>query len=157
MTAQVRCVVLNKGEVQTLKQLVRKGVENAQVITRARVLLLANRNGAAKTDGEICEALGLSPNTPYRIRRRYCKGGLKRALYDAPRAGAPKTITLQDEAVVTAIACSDPAEGYERWTLSLIKEEFEKRQEKNIGRSSVHLILLRNQVKPWRKKKVVHW
>lgn len=157
MTAQVRCVVLNKGEVQTLKQLARKGVEKAQVITRARVLLLADRNGAAKTDGEICEALDLSPNTPYRIRRRYCQGGLKKALYDAPRPGAPKTITLKDKATVTAIACSDPAPGYERWTLNLIKKESEKRQGKKIGRSTIHVILSQNQVKPWREKKVAHW
>jgi hypothetical protein len=77
-------------------------------------------------------------------------------LYDAPRPGAPKIITLKDKATVTAIALSDPEEGYERWTLNLIKKEFEKRQEKKIGRSTIHVILSQNQVKPWRKKKLVH-
>lgn len=155
MSAQVRSVVLNDEEVQTLKGVIGKGVESARVITRARVLLLSNRNGPAKSDPAICEALDLSQNTPYRIRKRYCEGGLERALYDAPRPGAPKTITPKDEVLLTAIACSDPVEGYERWTLDLIETEFKKRQGKRISRSSIHLILLKNQVKPWREKKVV--
>lgn len=154
MSAQKHVVALGQSEVQDLENLIRKGVNKARVITRARVLLMANENGEGKTDAQISEALGLAWSTPGDIRRRYVQGGLKRALYDAPRSGAPRTISGKDRAVVCAIACTDAPDGYDRWTLDLIREESEKQLGKYIGRSTVHKILLKNELKPWRKKNV---
>jgi len=45
------------------------------------------------------------------------------ALYDRPRTGAPPKITGDIEAKMVLLACSDPPEGYKRWTLRLIAEQ----------------------------------
>ena len=156
MSAQIHKVILRQSEVKFLQGIVGKGVERARVITRSRVLLLANENGLAKVDREISEVLGLSRNVPYQIRIRYRQGGIKRAIYDAPRSGQPRKITFKDEAMITAIACTDPLDGYERWTLDLIKETVEKELEKTIGRTTIHKILLKSNLKPWKKKDVVY-
>lgn len=44
-------------------------------------------------------------------------------LHEAPRSGRPIKIDTQVEAHVTMIACSDPPEGYGRWTLHLIADK----------------------------------
>ena len=41
-------------------------------------------------------------------------------LHEAPRSGRPLKIDSRVEAHVTMIACSDPPEGYGRWTLPMI-------------------------------------
>jgi putative transposase len=53
----------------------------------------------------------------------YRKGGLLNALNDKARSGAPRKITANLEAHVTAISCTDSPEGTVRWTLSLLRDE----------------------------------
>ena len=156
MSAQLYKVSLRQKEAEFLQGIVRKGVKKARTITRSRILLLANSSGPAKTDRQVREALGVSQNLPYLIRMRYCQKGVDGAVYDAPRPGQPKRITIRDEAVVTAIACTNPVDGRERWTLDLIREQAKQQLAKSIGRTTVHKILLKNNLKPWREKNLVH-
>jgi hypothetical protein len=44
-------------------------------------------------------------------------------LHEAPRRGRPIKIDSRVEAHVTMIACSDPPEGYGRWTLHMIADK----------------------------------
>jgi putative transposase len=44
-------------------------------------------------------------------------------LHEAPRSGRPLKIDSRVEAHVTMIACSDPPEGYGRWTLHMIADK----------------------------------
>ncbi len=52
--------------------------------------------------------------TVERIKERYNEGGIKRALYDAPRPGQKQKYTSKDKAEIIAIVCSDAPKGYER-------------------------------------------
>jgi transposase len=67
--------------------------------------------------------LTVSKATVYNIRRRYCTEGLQAALNDKPRPGAPKKLDGRGEARFTAIACSDPPLGRQRWTLRLLADK----------------------------------
>jgi transposase len=157
MTAQKHSVVLEQSEETECQKIVRAGTRNARTITRARILLMTNeRNKSGKTDKEICTVLGTSRNTVSEVRKRYIKGGLQRALFDAPRSGQPKRFTPGEEATVIAVACTDPPDGYGRWTLDLIREEVIRRIKKKIGRVTIDKILLKNNCKPWLKKNVVY-
>jgi transposase len=156
MTAQHYPVVLKQSEIQHLNNLIRRGVNNVRVVTRARILLMSNRTGEGKKDSEISTVLGTAWNTPLSVRKRYNQGGITKALYDAPRCGAPKKITGQDEAIVCAIACTKPPDGYSRWTMTLLKKHAKEKLAKSIGRSTVHRITFKNDIKPWREKNVVH-
>lgn len=149
-------VSLKKKEIEKLHSLVKKGKQSARTINRARMLLLSN---AGKKDKEIREIQEVSKWTPQNVRKRYCQGGLKRALYDAPRSGQPKITTVEEEAEITAIACTEPDEGYGKWTLDLLCKKVNKKlkkRKKPISRATIHNILLSSDLKPWRKKNVVH-
>ena len=43
-------------------------------------------------------------------------------LNDKPRPDRPKLIDDLQRAKITALACSDPPEGYERWSLRLLAD-----------------------------------
>jgi transposase len=145
-------VHLPQGERKQVQQIIHKGAANTHIITRARVLLLAD---AGKTDKEISGALDLAVSTPYDIRKRYHKGGLQRALYDAPRTGQPRKLTGVQEAKIVAIACTKAPIGYDHWTMDLLTEEAQSNGIQ-IGRTAIWRVLLRNDIKPWRKKNVVY-
>lgn len=132
--------------------MVRSGKHKAREINRARVLLLSD---TGKADEEIGEQLDISKTTARNIRQRYSESGIDRALYDAQRPGQPKKLNGKEEAKVVAIACTEPPEGAKSWTLDLLTERVAK-EVKRIGRITIHNILLRNELKPWQEKNVVH-
>ena len=145
-------VHLSTAEKEKLNLLVKNGIEHARVITRARVLLLADRG---KIDKEIAGVFSLCSKTPYEIRKRYHRGGLSQALYDRPRPGQPRHFNGAQEAEIVALACSNAPKGYAHWTLDLLTEKV-RQTGIMIGRTAVGRVLLRNNIKPWRKKNVVH-
>ena len=150
---KIHTISLTELEIRQLKTLLHKGTGNTRVITRARVLLLANDG---RIDRDIYEALGLAVSTPYDIRKRYHVGGLNNALYDLPRPGQKRKLTGKQEAEVIAIACTDAPKGYVRWTLDLLADEVKNKLGVFIGRTAIWKILLRNDTKPWLKKNVVY-
>ena len=145
-------VRLPQEEYEKLILIVKKGIAFARVITRARVLLFAH--GGA-TDRQIAQTLLLSTKTPYEIRKRYSQGGLKKALFDRPRPGQPRRFNGGQEAEIVALACTKAPKGYAHWTLDLLTERVRDRGIM-IGRTAVWRVLSRNDLKPWRKKNVVH-
>jgi len=113
-------VRLKTKERMLLKQLVSKGKEKVRKVTRGRILLLAD---AGKTDTRIIEALSTARNTIRKVRQRYVEGGIKYALNERQRPGAPKKFSGVQKAKITAIACSEPPEGRNRWTLRLLADK----------------------------------
>jgi transposase len=112
-------IKLKKKDQRILEQLIIKGSQKSRTITRSRILLMANKG---KTDTQIIEALNVARNTIRTVRYRYVHQGLETAINEQPRPGAPNKFTGRDKAKVTAIACSKPPEGRNRWTLRLIAD-----------------------------------
>lgn len=150
---KIHNVSLTPEEQHLLQSLVRRGNANVRNITRARILLLSHEG---KLDKEIYTALHLAVSTPYDIRKRYHEGGLTRALYDLPRPGQKRKLSGTQEAEVVAIACTQAPQGHVRWTLDLLTEEVKVKLGVPIGRTAIWKVLLRNNMKPWRKKNVVY-
>ena len=116
-------IYLKQNERKELEQLIKSGVHSARVIARARTLLLLDRSqGQARTIKQVLEAAMVSQGTIYNLKKRYFSGGLDRALYEKPRPGAKPKIDGEVEAHLIALACSDPPEGYDRWTLRLLAD-----------------------------------
>ena len=61
-----------------------------------------------------------------RIRLRFLRSGLKAAIHERPRSGAPK-LTMEQKTALIALACSKPPEGHPRWTMRLLAKEAVKR------------------------------
>lgn len=110
-------VQLTDEQSARLLSLVNKGEYNAHVIKRANVLLQSHQG---KTAIEIANVFNTSQQTVYNIRKRFVKGGLDDALYDKPRPGAKRRLQFEQEAYIMALACSDPPDGRERWTIRLL-------------------------------------
>ena len=141
-------VYLNGKKRSELSRLVKTGTNKARKLTRARILLLADESprgisgGMGKTDKEIIEALGVSARTVAVTRQRFVEEGLDGALNEKPRSGRPPKFTGRDEAKLTLIACSDPPEGRNRWSVRLLADKLvELDIVDSISRESVRLIL----------------
>jgi len=103
---------------------IHRGDEPARTQTRARILLLTDYSqGNHWSDGAIAAALLCSQKTVVHVRQRYLAEGLAAALYDKPRPGQRPKLTGEVEAHLTLLACSDPPEGYARWTMRLLADK----------------------------------
>lgn len=135
---------------QQLQQLAESGTRPVRVVRRALVLLKSDQG---YTDEEIVEHVGCSERTIRRIRKHFATEGLERALFDAPRSGAPAMFTARQRQQVVALACSEPPEGRVRWTLELLcRHAVQRGIVATIGKSEVSLWLKEHDLKPWRKK-----
>ena len=125
MPAKQYRVFLNGKKRSTLKRLINTGTDKARKITRARILLLADESprGPSKKDKEIIEALGVCARTVAVTRQRFVEEGLEGALNEKPRSGRPPKFTGRDKANLTAIACTEPPEGYGRWSVRLLSDK----------------------------------
>ena len=119
-------VQLTAEEQDVLETFVPHGTKSARAITRARILLLSN---AGRPDTELTTILGVSRGTLYNVRKKYQQKAYEHILdllQEAPRRGRPIKIDGRVEANVTMIACSDPPDGYGRWTLHRIADKLIK-------------------------------
>jgi transposase len=112
-------VSLNDEQHEQLNKLLSKGEANARVLTRARILLLAHKQWF---DKDVAEALQVNPSTVMNVRKRFGTGGLDAALYDKPRPGAVRKLDGKQEALLVALACSQPDER-ETWTMQLLADK----------------------------------
>lgn len=112
-------VELGEEERVRLLMLTQQGEAAARVIRRAHMLLRASEG---VPDHEVAAALHAHPGTVQRLRRRYWAEGLDGALYDRPRPGAEPKLDARGEAFLVALACSQPPEKRERWTMQLLAD-----------------------------------
>jgi transposase len=149
-----RPVTLTQGQRKGLDKIVRSDESSHRERVRAQVLLLS----ADGWDREkIAQAAKTSTSTVGRVRRNYCLGGMDLAMNERPRPGGVPKLTPREEQRVIALACTDPPEGYARWSVRLLCEESANRKLiPKVSRETIRLILAEHDTKPWREKNVVH-
>jgi hypothetical protein len=75
------------------------------------------------------------------IRKRYGEEGLPSTLVDKPRSGQPRKDTEKHVAEIIALACSISPDGIQRWYLTLLTEEFRKKERfETISKESIRLM-----------------
>lgn len=119
-------VELSNEERETLSQLISSGKASARKLTHARILLKAdNSPGAANwKDAKISEALDVGRITVERVRKRLVEEGLEAALGRRKSSRQyERRLDGDGEAHLIALTCSDPPDGYKRWTLQLLAEK----------------------------------
>lgn len=130
---------LKKREIEYLNAFVRKGNNSARALTRARILLLADKK---KKDVEICELLAIGRSTVWRVRNNYSSKGVEYALTERERPGQPVKYDAKKKAEIIAYACTSPPQGRKRWTVRLLAEELSKQAAFNtINRETVRIVL----------------
>ena len=120
---------------------------NAREICRANVLNMRDKGLSVI---EISDFLEITSRTVINICNTYDESGIERALRDDPRPGRPPEYDARVEAKIVATACSDPPEGFDRWTLELLKERVVADGiVTSIGKEKIRVILREHDLKPW--------
>jgi transposase len=119
-------VYLDKDERKALKCVAREDGYSGQIRTRANILLALDESGSgAAEQADIADVLKTSTSTIYNVSRIYSEGGLDAVLTRKKRMTppVPAKLTGEVEARVIRIACSNPPEGYTRWSLRLLEDK----------------------------------
>lgn len=135
-------------EGQEISAIIKRG-GSGRLLSRAMTLKMKDKN---YTNIEIADILEITPRTVINIYQNYTELGLDRALKDDPRPGQPIQFDDRIKSNIVAMVCSDPPEGFDRWTLELIKDQSAKRLETDISKESIRLLLQEHDLKPWQQK-----
>ena len=112
-------IQLSEADRAYLEGLISKGELSAKLYRRALGLLELDR-GQSYT--AVSEVLKVTIPTLSNWAAKYRESGLE-ALHDQPRSGRPIEIAGDQRAKITALACSEPPEGYARWSLRLLADK----------------------------------
>ena len=117
-------VELTSEEQRQLVGLVKKGKVAGYKIRHAQMLLKADqgKQGPAWRDKQIAQAFGAHLTTVERLRKRFVEHGLEAALERNKRQNYTCKLDGDAEARLITIACSEPPEGRNEWTLRLLAD-----------------------------------
>jgi putative transposase len=109
-------IQLSQEDREYLEGLISKGELKAKTYRRALGLLELDRG---QTYTAVSKMLKVTIPTISNWAAQYKENGLQ-VLQDQPRAGRPIEIDGNQRAKITALACSQPPEGYAQWNLRLL-------------------------------------
>ena len=112
-------VKLSDVDREFLENLINQGEATAKIYRRALALLELNRG---QTYTAVSKTLQVTQITLSSWAKKYQGSGLQ-VLADQPRPGRPIEIDGNQRAKITALACSDPPEGYAEWNLRLLADK----------------------------------
>ena len=155
--AKAKSLTLSTEERSQLESITRTRTLQAQVVLRARILLL-------KADGHsvdaIAEKVDLNRNSVLLCLKKFKSGGIENAIFDAPGRGRNAEITDEEKSWIINIACQKPVDlGYsaETWTYSKLTKHINDTAESagyarlsTITKTSIKNILDAAEIKPFR-------
>ena len=112
-------VQLSQVDREYLEALISKGELKAKTYRRALSLLELDRG---QTYTAVSKILQVTIPTLSNWAAQYQESRLQ-VLQDQPRVGRPVEIDGTQRAKITALACSEPPEGYAQWSLRLLADK----------------------------------
>lgn len=112
-------IQLSGSERTQLESLLKQGSLPARKFKRALAILELDRG---RTFTAVAQTVGATKQSVSTWARKYRENGLA-GLEDKPIPGRPITISGQERAMITALACSDAPEGHSQWSLRLLAEK----------------------------------
>jgi transposase len=153
--AKAKVLEISESDRNYFESLVRSRTMQAQIVQRARIMLLRAEGIPIDT---IAEKVGINRKSVMLCIGKYKASGAENALYDAPGRGRNPDITDDEKAWVINIACQRPYElgcSGETWTYTRLASYINKHAEaaghtrlSTISRSSIKNILDTAQIKP---------
>jgi transposase len=119
---------LSEEDRSVIDEIRSKGLHQTREVNRAHVLSCLDRG---IPESQIMAVLGMGRTAVWRARAAYLQGGVELAVFDVQRSGRPRQYDTDAEAHVTALACSAPPKGRQRWTM--VELERAARQEPGMG------------------------
>lgn len=129
----VKLTAADRRELQSVRS---GGRHLAREVNRAHILAALD---GGLGDEQIAAVLGVSRAVIWRTRSAYREKGLRDALHDVARPGAPRSYATDEEAAVAALACSPAPVGRKRWTVELLTRAARKQSPKlkDVSRETV--------------------
>ena len=144
---------VSREDEETLREILRAGIQQVRVVLRAIAL---EQLAAGQAAPAVARIVHVSPQAVRRIAHRYQQGGLERALFERQGRGSKELLAASEKQRIIAMVCSQAPEGRARWTVRLIAEEAVKRKlVPQVGRETIRVLLSSHDLKPWREKNVV--
>jgi hypothetical protein len=149
-------VTLTKDERETLRDITFKGSHKSQKILNAQILLGCDEGEYQEkrsTNEEIARVLGTSMRKIDRIKKRFVMGGIEAVLANKKSSRIYEKKTDGDfEAHLVALSCSEPPEGFARWSLRLLADKVvELGYIDSISYEAVRGILKKTKLNPGKK------
>ena len=145
MKMKIHKVTLTQEEIVQLKTITSKGRKRARVLKNALILLNVDEgpNGKRRKDEDVADVLDVTVRTLENIRRRFVLDGFETALYGKPRERTyDRKVDGDVEAHLVALSCSQPPEGYGKWSLRLLADKMVELQYiDNISHEKVRQVL----------------
>jgi hypothetical protein len=119
-------VTLEKGERAELTEMSQRGRHRSQKVLNALILLNCDEGEfqeQRKKNEDIAAVLQISMRKIDRVKRRFVEEGLEAALNGRKRERVYEKKADGDfEAHLVALSCSQPPEGFSRWSLRLLAD-----------------------------------
>ena len=131
---------LSEQDRSLVQEIRSKGLHQAREVNRAHILCSLDQG---IPEAQIMAVLGVGRTAVWRARAAYLQGGLELAVFDVARSGRPARYDTDAEARVTALACSAPPVGRQRWTMA----ELERAARQEPGLASVSRETVRRMLK----------
>lgn len=119
-------VTLSKEEREALSNIASKGKHPAQQVLNALILLgcdVGEHQGKHSTNEELAHVLEISTRKIDRVKKRFVMEGME-AVMNRKKGDRiyPRKIDGDLEAHIIALSCSEPPEGFARWSLRLLAD-----------------------------------
>ena len=120
-------IKLTQAEVSELSSIIKRGSHTTQTYRAAYVLLNCDEGEYSRgklTNEQIASVLKIGMRTIDRIKEKCVEGGLERALERAESTRIyDKKVDGDLEAQIVHLCCSEPPEGFSRWTLRMLSNK----------------------------------
>lgn len=104
----------------------RKGKHTSKKVIHALVLLNCDEGEFSEKvkNEDVAKVLKIGPRTIDRVKKRFVEEGFESALTNKPTTRVyPRKADGDVEAHLVALSCSDPPEGFSRWSLRLLADK----------------------------------
>lgn len=112
------CLELTDEDRATLTMWARSGKMEQRIAKRAQVIL---QTADGRRLDDISTSVGLGRQSCIKWRKRFIESGVE-ALSDKPRSGKPATISAEEKASIIALACTNPPDGSNQWSVRKLAE-----------------------------------
>jgi hypothetical protein len=120
-------VTLTRDERDTLSRIATKGKHSSQKVLNALILLGCDEGEyqiKRSTNEELSRVLNISMRKIDRVKKRFVLEGIDESLTGKkPDRTYDKKIDGDFEARLIALSCSEPPDGYSRWSLRLLADK----------------------------------
>ncbi len=145
-------VTLTKKERERLGSIIKKGKHQSQKVRKALILLNCDEGEHAEksTNEVISKVLHVGMRTIDRVKKRFVEEGLEAVLSGKPSSRVyERKLDGDAEAHLIALSCSDPPEGFCRWSLRLLASQMvELEYVEGVSHETVRRVLKKTNLSP---------